>query len=188
MTDEEIATVASSPVMLDRDMSVPVGPLSATLQRGRVLYPNDIASLRILQQNLGRRPIVWALTTGDAYLGLRAYVVQRGLGFELLSARPDTAGGTMVAGGIGNVPFDFPLTDTLAWQTYRYGDLLTRDTRRLESTSASMASSLSIPFTLLAFQYDRLGDTAKVIENLERADRIAPNEAIEAALRGVRGR
>jgi uncharacterized membrane protein YhaH (DUF805 family) len=188
MSDAEIATVAASPVMLDRDLSFPVGPLSTTLQRGRVLYPNDIASLRILQQNLGRRPIVWALTTGDAYLGLRDYVVQRGLGFELVTARPDTTGGALVGGGIGNVPFDFPITDSLAWQTYRYGSLLTGDTRRLESTSASMASSLSIPFTLLAFEYDRLGDTTKVIQNLERADRIAPNEAIESALQGVRGR
>ena len=74
------------------------------------------------------------------------------------------------------------------WDTYRYGALLTGNTKDLESTSASFASSLSIPFTLLAFEFDRHGDTAAVIRNLERADRVAPNEAIQAALRGMRGR
>lgn len=187
MSNEEIASVAVSPIMLDRDLTFPVGPLTTTLQRGRVLYPNDIASLRILQQNVGRRPIVWALTTGDAYLGLKHHVVQRGLGFELLQVVPDTTSGGIVGGGIGDVPFDFPLTDTLAWQAYRYGALLTGRTDRLESTSASMAASLSIPFTMLAFQYDRMGDTARVIQNLERAMQVAPNAAIASALQGLRG-
>ncbi len=188
MSDDEIVS-ASLPVMLDQDLPVQVGPITTTLPKGRVLYPSDIVSLRILQQNIGRRAIVWSLTTGNSYQGLDQYVVQQGLGYRLETSVPDLSRqGPVVSGGIGDRPFDFPLTNTLAWDTYRYGALLTGDTRSLESTSASFASSLSIPFTLLAFEFDRHGDTAAVIRNLERADRVAPNEAIQAALRSMRGR
>ncbi len=188
MSNDEILS-ASMPVMLDQDLTVQVGPLATTLPKGRVLYPNDIVSLRILQQNIGRRAIVWSLTTGNSYQGLDRYIVQQGLGYRLEPAQPDLSGqGPVVSGGIGDRPFDFPLTNTLAWDTYRYGALLTGDTRHLESTSASFASSLSLPFTLLAFEYDRRRDTAAVIRNLERADRVASNEAIQAAIRSMRGR
>ena len=49
---------------------------------------------RVIQQNIGRRPIVWAATTGRSFAGLGDYVVQRGLGFELLTAPPDTTSPT----------------------------------------------------------------------------------------------
>ena len=89
------------PVMLDQDLTVQVGPLATTLPKGRVLYPNDIVSLRILQQNIGRRAIVWSLTTGNSYQGLDRYIVQQGLGYRLEPAQPDLSGhGPVVSGGI----------------------------------------------------------------------------------------
>jgi hypothetical protein len=45
-----------------------------------------------------------------------------------------------------------------------------------------MASSLSIPFTILAYHADAVGDTAGVVKNLERAEQVAPKEAVRAAL------
>ena len=186
MTDAEVRSASTSPILIDSTMALPIGPIVATLKAQTVLYPNDIVSLRIIQQNLGRRAVVWSLTTGDSYEGLRDYVVQQAMGFRLATARPDSTQPGISLGGIGNVAVDMPLTQRLAWDTYRYGALLSGTTDRLESTAASMASSLSIPFTILAYHADAVGDTAAVVKNLERAQQIAPNEAIESALRSYK--
>jgi len=182
MTDAEVQSAASSPILIDSALALPVGPVVASFKAQTVLYPNDIVSLRIIQQNIGRRAIVWSLTTGDSYEGLRDYVVQQAMGIRLDTARPDSSQPGLSIGGIGNVPVDIALTRRLAWDTYRYGALLSGRTDRLESTAASMASSLSIPFTILAYHADAVGDTAGVVKNLERAEQVAPNEAVRAAL------
>ena len=186
MTDAEIQSAASSPILIDSTMAIPIGPVVANFKAQTVLYPNDIVSLRIIQQNIGRRAIVWSITTGDNYEGLRDYIVQQAMGFRLATARPDSTQPGLSLGGIGNIAVDIPLTRRLAWETYQYGFLLSGRTDRLESTAASMASSLSIPFTILAYHADAMGDTAAVVKNLERAQQIAPNEAIQAALAAYR--
>jgi hypothetical protein len=185
MTDAEVESASTSPILIDSTMTLPVGPVVATLKAQTVLYPNDIVSLRIIQQNIGRRAIVWSLTTGDNYEGLRDYVVQQAMGFRLDTVPAAQAPG-VTTGGVGSAAVDMPLTQRLAWDTYRYGDLLTGRTSDLESTAASMASSLSIPFTILAYHADAVGDTAAVVKNLERANQIAPNEAVQAALTAYR--
>jgi hypothetical protein len=182
MTDGEIASAASVPIMLDRPTTVQFGPLTATYPERTIFYPNDVVAMRIIQQNVGRRPIVWGVTSGRDFAGLGAHVVQQALAFRLETATPDTTSAGIVRGGIGGGLIDVPLTRTLAWETYRYGPLLTEDTRRLESTSASIASTLSIPFSLLAYADDVRGDTVSVRKQLERAARIAPSEALDAAL------
>jgi len=186
MTDAEVQSASTSPILIDSTMALPIGPVVATLKAQTVLYPNDIVTLRIIQQNIGRRTIVWSLTTGDSYEGLRDYVVQQAMGFRLGTVRPDSSQPGISLGGVGNVAVDMPLTQRLAWETYRYGHLLSGTTDRLESTAASMASSLSIPFTILAYHADTMGDTAAVVKNLERAEQIAPNEAIRSALTAYR--
>ena len=104
------------------------------------------------------------------------------MGFRLSTSLPDSTQPGISLGGIGNVAVDMPLTQRLAWETYQYGSLLQGKTDRLESTAASMASSLSIPFTILAYHADAVGDTSGVVKNLERAEQIAPNPAIQSAL------
>ena len=185
MTDEEITAASVTPVMLEQATAVPFGPITHTYPARTVLYPNDIVALRIIQQNIGRRAIVWGITAGREFSGLSDYVVQQGLGFRLETARPDTTMPGLVGGGVGGRLVDLPLTEQLLWQTYRYGPLLgPENDGRLESTSASIASTMSVPFTLVAFHHDQRGDTAAVLKNLERAQQIAPSEALEAALTG----
>jgi hypothetical protein len=112
-------------------------------------------------------------------------VVQQGIGFRLETALPDTTQPGLIGGGVGGRLVDLPLTETLLWQTYRYGPLLgPENDGDLESTSASIASTLSIPFTLIAYHHDQRGDSAAVLKNLERAQQIAPSPALEAALKG----
>jgi hypothetical protein len=185
MTDEEIAAASVTPILLEQATAVPFGPITHTYPAQTVLYPNDLVALRIIQQNIGRRAIVWGITAGREFSGLSDYVVQQGLGFRLETARPDSTTPGLVGGGVGGRMVDLPLTEQLLWQTYRYGPLLgPENDGRFESTAASIASTMSVPFTLVAFHYDQRGDTAAVLRNLERAQQIAPSEALEAALRG----
>jgi hypothetical protein len=188
MTDAEIAAASERPVMLDKPTTVPFGPIAHTYPARTIFYPNDLLALRIIQQNIGRRPIAWAITTGRDFSGLADYVVQQGLVFRLETALPDTTAPGLVSGGVSGRVMDLPLTRTLIWDTYRYGALLTSSNTKLESTAASIASTMSIPFTLAAYHYDRMGDSTAVLQNLERAQQLAPSEAIETALSAYRRR
>src|SRR6185312_7529035 len=84
MTDSMIAS-AMNGFVVPADQRISLGPLSRTLKAGSFLLPNDILTLGVVQQNVGRRPIVWAITTGREFGGLADYVVQQGLGYSLRS-------------------------------------------------------------------------------------------------------
>jgi tetratricopeptide repeat protein len=74
------------------------------------------------------------------------------------------------------------------WETYRYAGLLEGDVTKLESTSASIASTLSLPYTQLAYAYSGRGDYDKMQRALERAMQLSPNPALRAALAELRVR
>src|SRR6185437_11967857 len=109
--------------------------------------------------------IVWAATAGRSFAGLGEYVVQRGLGFELQPARPDTTSPDLVAHPPAPVPLDVPTTERLVFDTYRYAGLLEQGTHGLETTSASVAATLSLPAVSLVYAYRARGER----EGLERA-------------------
>jgi hypothetical protein len=81
-------------------------------------------------------------------------------------APPDT---TRLAPGIFSVPIDLPRTDSLAWQVYRYGDLLEADSVRLDPTNRNIAINLSYPLYGLGLAYALEGDSAASRRNLESA-------------------
>jgi hypothetical protein len=184
MTDAEIAS--ARPTMLSDSLQVDIGPMRVTYPARTVFYTNDILVVRVLQQNLGRRPIMWALTAGGNFAGLNRNVIQRGMGFALEPSPIDTTAPGVDATHILGAPLDVPATDTLAWQVYRYADLLTRGAEGLEPTSRGVAGNLSLPFTRLADHYDRAGDTEQSLANLERAARLAPSPAMDEALTTLR--
>ena len=62
MTDEEIA--AAYPRRLDAPVTVNYGPYRQPYPAGTIFYPSDFVTVRTIQQNLGRRPIAWSVTTG----------------------------------------------------------------------------------------------------------------------------
>src|SRR5262249_2227778 len=145
--------------------SVKMGPLTRELTAGTFLYPSDILQLSVIQQSLGRRPIVWAATAGRSYAGLADYTVQKGLGFHLGRARPHTTDSRFELRRLAGAPLDVPTTETLAFEVYRYAGLLEEGAAGLDPTSASAAASLSLPFVQLVYTYQDRGDTLK----LERA-------------------
>jgi hypothetical protein len=184
MSDSAIAAALSG-YLVRGTQQVALGPVTRTLQDRSFLYPNDLLTLDIIRQNLGRRPIVWAVTTGQGFAGLGEFVVQRGLGFELLPTRPDTTSPTLDLHRFGGAPLDVPTTERLAWDTYRYAGLLGRGTDSLETTSASVAASLTFPFAQLVYAYADRGERQPMLRAADRAGSLSPNAELRAALRSV---
>jgi hypothetical protein len=187
MTDGMIAT-AMGGYMVREDQRVTLGPLTRALKAGSYLLPNDILTMSVVQQNVGRRPIVWAITTGREFGGLSGYVVQQGLGFALRTSPPDTSSPAIDMRRLASAPLDIPTTERLVWETYRYAGLLQGDVTKLESTSASIASTLSLPYTQLAYAYSTRGQHDKMVRALERAMQLTPNPALRTALAELRVR
>jgi hypothetical protein len=181
MSDSAIAIAMRGYVVSDAQR-LELGPLVRTLGRGSYLMPNDILSLSVVQQNVGRRPIVWGITAGREFAGLTDYVIQQGLGFTLQTSRPDTTAAALDTRRLAGVPLDLPTTERLVWETYRYASLLTGDVGRLESTSSSIASTLSFPFVQLAYAYSSRGNEEKLQRAVEYALKLSPNPAVRAAL------
>ena len=185
MTDAEVDQ-AMFAQLVQQPVEVPVGPLRAPVPANSVLGPSDFASYRILQQNIGRRPILWAITSGREFAGLGAHVIQQGLAYRLESAPIDTASMALDMRRLAGAPLDVPLTERLVWETYRYGPLPGADLSRLESTSESFATTLALPFTQLALAHEGRGDLARAIRSLERAASLSTNPAITVALQEMR--
>ena len=183
MTDEEIA--AAVPQYLPKAVSLRFGPYRTVLDSGTVLYPEDFAVIRTVQQNFGRRPIVWSLTTSGKYFGLDGLVVQKGIGLELATTPPDTTNPALDFSGMFGVPLDVPTTRRLTLETYRYADLPASPPRRLESTAAGIAQTLTVPLTQLALAARGRGDVAGAVEYLTRAARIAPSPSVTQLLAGL---
>ena len=165
-----------------------LGPLTRTLEAGSYLLPNEILSLSVVQQNVGRRPIVWGITAGRDFAGLGDYVVQQGLGFRLQTSRPDSSSPALDFRGLAGAPLDIPTTERLVGETYRYAGLLEGDVDALESTSSSIASTLSFPFVQLAYTYSSRGEETRLQRALEYALKLSPNPALRAALLELRVR
>jgi hypothetical protein len=181
MSDSAIA-IAMRGYVVSEAQQLKLGPLLRTLASGSYLLPNDIMSLSVVQQNVGRRPIVWAITAGREFAGLADYVIQQGLGFTLQTNRPDTTSAALDTRRLAGAPLDMPTTERLVWETYRYAGLLEGNVARLESTSSSIASTLSFPFVQLAYAYSSRGSEEKLQRALEYALKLSPNPAVRAAL------
>ena len=181
MSDSAIAT-AMRGYAVSQTQPLKLGPLSRTLEAGTYLLPNDILALSVVQQNVGRRPIVWAITAGREFGGLGGYMVQQALGFRLQTTRPDTNSAALDMRRLAGAPLDIPTTERLVWETYRYAGLLQGDASELESTSASIASTLSFPFVQLAYAYSARGEDEKLQRALEYALKLTPNPAMRTAL------
>ncbi len=143
LTDDQILTL--EPMLLPRELVLRIGTLVHSYPANTPMYVKDIMTLRLIQENLGRRPIYFALTAGGgARLGLDKFVVQQGMAFKLMS---DTvqAGPNMVP-GIWNSLMDLDRTRVLVWDLYRYARLFDVDSLDLEPTTANIAGNLSFPF------------------------------------------
>jgi transmembrane protein TMEM260 (protein O-mannosyltransferase) len=184
MTDSLIAS-AMRGYAVRGSRQLAIGPITRTLTDGSLLYPSDILTLSVVQQNLGRRPVVWASTTGKSYGGFADYAVQRGMGIEVVPSRPDTTSPLLDLHRLAGVPLDLPTTERLVWETYRYGGLMELGEDPMESTNAMVAASLATPFVQLVYAYAGR-DRPKMEKAIDAAARLSPNPEIRTALRSLR--
>ncbi len=186
LTDREIASL--QPQLLPRALRFVAGRVDHTYQEGAPFYVKDILILRLVQENVGRRPIYFSLTAGSgSWLGMQSYLTEQGLALKLhADTPPDT---TRLGPGLPSLPpVDIPRTDSLVWQVYRYADLTEADTVVLEPTSRNIATNLSIPPLTLGQAYQLRGDIAHGLKNLELAYRLGPSLELAQVLRALRSR
>jgi uncharacterized membrane protein YhaH (DUF805 family) len=181
MTDEQIEA-AAQPRLLPQDLTLQIGPISHTLPRGTPIYSHDFAVIRMLQDNLGRRPISWSLTTGGEFYGLNDYILQQGLVMRLQTAKVDTTRKDVDVHRVLGVALDIPTTDQLGWHTYRFARLGEASSANLEPTARGVAGNLALPFAQLAYAYQAKGDREAALKNLERASQFSPNPSLKRAL------
>ncbi|HEX9893534.1 MAG TPA: DUF2723 domain-containing protein [Gemmatimonadales bacterium] len=184
MTDADIASAV--PQYLPRDVTLRFGQHEVTLARGAVLSSNDFLSIRVLQENLGRRPLAWALSAAGNFYQLDHLLLQQGVALRLEPQPADTTSGRYDLRRMLGAVLDLPVTDSLILGTYRYADLLTRGAAGLESTAGSTAATLGVVFTQMAFAYESRGDTAAAVRYLEPATRLSNNPALRQALDQLR--
>ena len=124
------------------------------------MYVKDIMTLRLIQENLGKRPIYFALTAGGgARMGLDRFVVQEGMAFKLTA---DTVrAGPQLVPGIWNSLMDLDRTRVLVWDLYRYARLFNVDSLDLEPTTANIAGNLSFPYLGLGEAYRLRGQSTR---------------------------
>lgn len=186
MTDEDIR--AAVPQILPRAVPLAFGKYRTVLDSNSVVYTEDIVSIRILNQNFGRRPIVWGLTSGGKYYGLDPLMVQRGIGIQLDTIMPDTADANLDFRRVFGAALDVAATERLLADNYRFGGLATKGAKGLESTAAGIAHTLGVPFTQLAFRAEERGDFPSLVRYLELAAKLSTNPGIEDALVEARRR
>ena len=181
MTDSMIAS-AMHGYQVQETQQVKLGPLVRTLEAGTLLYPNEIMSLSLVQQNVGRRPIVWSITAGTGVAGLRDYVVQRALGLHLQTSRPDTTDPDLDLRRLAGAPLHIPDTESLVYGTYRYAGLLDQGAAGLDPTSASAAASLALPLVQLVYAHEARGGREGLTRAIGYAVKLTPNAELRRAL------
>jgi hypothetical protein len=189
MTDEQIDQFTSSFTVLREARRVPVGQGFYTLPANSFVNPNQIVLARILQENVGKRPVSWSMTTGRSFGGLDPFMIQQGMAYLVSPVVPDTTNRDIEIGRLTGTLLDVRTTDSLAWHTYRYDRLIESsetDIASLESTARGMAFNLGLPFTQLALAFQSRGDRERTVANLERAAKLVADPQIKQALEQIR--
>jgi hypothetical protein len=183
LNDDQIATL--QPQLLPRDLYFRAGNVQRRYPAGTPLYTKDFMTLRLIQENMGKRPIYFALTAGTgARMGLERYITQEAMAFKLHN---DTVvPGPGLVPGFFNALVDVERTRTLAWDVFRYARLFDVDSLQLDPTDDNIAGNLSFVFMTLGDAYRQTGDVRSMVANYERAGHLSPNPELQAFLRQLR--
>jgi hypothetical protein len=180
MTDEDIQSAV--PQYTSRDITLRFGTHEVILPQNTVLYGKDFLSIRVLQENLGKRPLGWALSATGSFYQLNHLLVQQGLAIRVMPEVVDTTNPRYDNRRMLGALLDLPVTDSLLFGAYRYADLFERGAEGLETTASSTAGTLSVVFTQMAYAAEARGDTASAVRYLEPASRLSTNPALKQAL------
>jgi hypothetical protein len=182
LNDDQIETL--QPQLLPNNVHFTVGNIVHDYPAGMPFYVKDIMVLRLIQENLGKRPIFFALTAGVGNrMGLDKYVLQQGIDFKLF---PDTVPLTAErAQGPFNSLVDVPRTRTLATEMFRYAHLFERDTLTLDPTDDNIAGNLGFVFFTLGDAYRQAGDMPQMLANYRKYLHLSPDPRLAQFIRQI---
>ena len=181
--DDQVTVM--QPMMLPSAFGFRAGNITHTYAANTPMYVKDIMVLRIIQEQLGKRPIFWALTAGVGNReGLDGYLLQEGTSFKLMpdSVRVDPP---RVVEGLFNSAIDVERTRVLAWDIFRYAKLFQAGKLDLEPTDDNIAGNLAFIFMSLGDAYRRTGDVTRMVANYQRAGTLSPNPDLQNFLRSL---
>jgi len=175
------------PVRLDRDVVVRAGDLEVPLRRGDVVGVAQQTTLLILQQELpAGRPVTFGVSSGrNAWAGLEPWLLQRGLVFQVMPARPDT--GATVVVGLQGMLVDLARTERLVDSRFRFGRLFAADTLVLDPAARQVTTSLALVYLELGRAYGERGDGSKALAYLRRAYLLSPNPSLARVIADLAG-
>jgi hypothetical protein len=181
LSDREIDQLV--PQLLPSDFTFRMAGIEQTFPKGSALYPNQILTLRLIQENLGRRPIYFSTTAGSAsWMGMGRYLTQEAL---VLRLNPRVPGDAALVEGLLGTMLDVPRTDSLAWEVYRYSRLFEADTLELDATHQNIAANLSIPFLSLGQAYAIGDQREQSVRNFRRAYHLSPTPELGRVIQSL---
>ncbi|HEX9611333.1 MAG TPA: DUF2723 domain-containing protein [Gemmatimonadales bacterium] len=173
-----------TPMRVAEDVGLSAGATTIPVPAGTVLMPSDQAVLFILAKWLGKRPVVFGLSSaGATALRLDRSLVLKGLVTEVMPRSPDSAGG--LAPGIQGFLVDVERTEYLVNNVFRFARLFEVDSLVLDPSSQTVASSISVPFLELGQAYAARRDDAKAVEYFKKAYHLSPNAAVGGVIRQI---
>ena len=144
-----------------------------------VLLRQDLATIFLIRDNLGKRPIYFSWSDGgypDQTLGLSAYLVSQGLARKLMPAPVQASDSVILSPGLGYL--DVPRTRALLWDVYHWR-AAARDRPRgwVDQPSGSILQLYAVVYNGAARAFESLGDSALAA----RADSVARRVSEELA-------
>jgi hypothetical protein len=154
-TEEELSSPSMFPDVMQAPQQRGMRFDSLTITFGSdVLQLQDLATIALIRQNLGKRPIFFSWSDGgypDQTLGLTAYLVSQGLVRKLMPAPVVPNDSIVLSQGMGYM--DLPRTRVLLWDVYHWKTAARERPRGwVDPPSASILQ-------LYRIVYDAAGDT-----------------------------
>ncbi|HWO88743.1 MAG TPA: DUF2723 domain-containing protein [Gemmatimonadales bacterium] len=179
LNDNQIAAMQAQ--LLSRDYTFRAGNITQRYPAGTPFYIKDVMVLRLIQENLGKRPIYFALTAGTGNrMGLDRYITQQALVFKLhsdtVSAGPDRVM------GLFNSLVDVERTRVLAWEVYRQARLFDVDSLWLDPTDDNIAGNLAFVYMTLGEAYRQMRDVENMTRNYQRAAHLSRSPELRSYL------
>ena len=183
LNDDQIGAI--QPQLLSQDFVLRVGGINQTYPAGTPMYVKDVMVLRLIIEQLGKRPIYFALTAGTGNrMGLDRYITQQGIAFKLW---PDSQ--AMTAGRVYFEPFrsivDVERTRVLAWEVFRYAGLFDVDSLRLDPTEDNIAGNLAFVYMTLGDAYRQMGDMEQMVANYRKAAHLSRDPNLLAFIQSL---
>ena len=136
-----------------------------------VLLRQDLATIFLIRDNLGQRPIYFSWSDGgypDQTLGLSSYLVSQGLVRKLLTVPATESDSVALSPGLGFI--NVPRTKALLWDVYHWRSA-TRDRPRgwVDQPSGSILQLYAVIYNGAARAFEAAGDSTLAA----RADSVA---------------